>query len=448
MMNTLLLYMAESTLCVSVFYAIYWVFLRRDTFFLVNRFYLLAMVLFSMLLPLLPVRWTPADPSASLVVLLEPVMITPAKLEQSIQGHFQWIEIAATVYFTGVFIFLLRFVLQLIQLLLITRRFSAREHHGQQVVFVGQGFSPFSFFNRIFINEAVVTPGSLPTIIAHEQVHIRQHHTIDMILIELATVVQWFNPIIWLAGREMKSIHEYLADEGVLQNGISRSKYQQMILDETMGVRVNNLTNNFNVSLLKKRIDMMTKSKSKTWAKGKVLIAVPVLLLLGLLLTAHTYSNIPAPNHSAGPVLALAAMFPAQAPLIQDKPKKDSEIKYVDPKTGKEIYTVVEKQPSFPGGQEGYVKFLVDNIKYPEEAIKKAVTGTVYVTFVVEPDGAVTNVKILRGIGSGCDEEALRVVKMMPNWNPGLQKGKPVAVQFNLPIKFNLDSHKKEEPKK
>jgi TonB family protein len=215
-----------------------------------------------------------------------------------------------------------------------------------------------------------------------------------------------------------------------------------------MGIRVNNLTNNFNVSLLKNRIAMMTKSKSKTWAKSKVLIAVPVLLLLGFLLTAHTYSNIPVPGNSGSPLLALATMLPAPAPLIQDKPKKDSQIKYVDPKTGKEVYTVVEKQPFFPGGHEGYVKFLVDNIKYPEEAIKKSVTGTVYVTFVVEETGAVTNVKILRGIGSGCDEEALRVVKMMPNWNPGLEKGRPVAVQFNLPIKFNLDSHKKDEPKK
>jgi TonB family protein len=414
----------------------------------VNRFYLLTMVLFSILLPMVPFRWTLDYPTDSLVVLLEPVIITPAKLKQSIQGHLQWLEIATVVYFTGVIIFLLRFGLQLIQLHRVTRRFNIREHNGQQLVFVDRGYAPFSFFNRIFINEAVVPPGSLPTIIEHEKVHIRQHHTIDMIVIELATVVQWFNPIIWLTGREMKSIHEYLADEGVLQNGISRSRYQQMILDETMGIRVNNLTNNFNVSLLKKRITMMTKSKSKTWAKSKVLIAVPVLLLLGFLLTAHTYSNIPVPGNSGSPLLALATMLPAPAPLIQDKPKKDSQIKYVDPKTGKEVYTVVEKQPAFPGGHEGYVKFLVDNIKYPEEAIKKSVTGTVYVTFVVEETGAVTNVKILRGIGSGCDEEAMRVVKMMPNWNPGLEKGKPVAVQFNLPIKFNLDSHKKDEPKK
>ena len=252
-----------------------------------------------------------------------------------------------------------------------------------------------------------------------------------------------------MAGREMKSIHEYLADEGVLQNGVSRPIYQQMILDETLGIRVNNLTNHFNVSLLKKRIAMMTKSKSKTWAKSKVLIALPALLALLFILTASSYNKSGELKIPGSPVVTRADTLPGPDPVIQDKQKQETQVKYVAPVVqGKEVFTVVEKQPSYPGGQDGYTKFLIANIKYPEEALKKAVTGTVYVTFVIEKDGAVTNVKVLRGIGSGCDEEAARVVKMMPKWNPGEQKGKPVAVQYNLPIKFNLDCNKKEAPKK
>jgi periplasmic protein TonB len=100
----------------------------------------------------------------------------------------------------------------------------------------------------------------------------------------------------------------------------------------------------------------------------------------------------------------------------------------------------VENQPSFKGGQEAMVKFLMENIQYPPEAKKKGVQGTVFVQFVVKADGSVTNVKVLRGIGSGCDEEAFRVVKLMPKWNPGTEKGKPVSVAFNLPIKFKLDA--------
>jgi periplasmic protein TonB len=101
-------------------------------------------------------------------------------------------------------------------------------------------------------------------------------------------------------------------------------------------------------------------------------------------------------------------------------------------------FIVVEEMPSFPGGDEARIKFISDNIVYPEIEKEINTQGTIYITFVVETDGSITDVKILRGIGSGCDEEAVRVVKMMPKWNPGKQSGKSVRVQFNLPIKFTL----------
>jgi TonB family protein len=110
-----------------------------------------------------------------------------------------------------------------------------------------------------------------------------------------------------------------------------------------------------------------------------------------------------------------------------------------------DIFTVVEKMPSYPGGDEARIKFLKDNMKYPQEARQKGISGRVFVSFVVEKDGSVTNVKVLRGIGGGCDEEAIRVVSLMPAWNPGLQEGKPVRVQFNLPIVFSLEKNKKVE---
>lgn len=103
-----------------------------------------------------------------------------------------------------------------------------------------------------------------------------------------------------------------------------------------------------------------------------------------------------------------------------------------------EIFTVVEDQPTFPGGDEARIRFLTNNIKYPQMARESSIQGTVYVTFVVERDGSVTDVRVLRGIGGGCDEEAIRVIKAMPKWVPGKQRGKPVRVQFNMPIKFTL----------
>lgn len=107
-----------------------------------------------------------------------------------------------------------------------------------------------------------------------------------------------------------------------------------------------------------------------------------------------------------------------------------------------EIFTVVEDQPTFPGGDEARIRFLTNNIKYPQMARESSIQGTVYVTFVVERDGSVTDVRVLRGIGGGCDEEAIRVIKAMPKWVPGKQRGKPVRVQFNMPIKFTLADRK------
>jgi TonB family protein len=107
------------------------------------------------------------------------------------------------------------------------------------------------------------------------------------------------------------------------------------------------------------------------------------------------------------------------------------------------VFTVVEEYPTFPGGDAARMKFLRDNIKYPAEAIKKHTEGRVTVNFIVEKDGTVSNIKILGGIGNSCDEEALRVVKMMPKWNPGRQTGRPVRVSFNMPINFQLSYPKK-----
>ena len=117
---------------------------------------------------------------------------------------------------------------------------------------------------------------------------------------------------------------------------------------------------------------------------------------------------------------------------------KDETPKVIETPVQAEIFTVVEEQPSYPGGEEARIAFLQQNIKYPEEAKELGIQGKVFVTFVVEVDGSITDVRVLRGIGGGCDEEAIRVVKSMPHWVPGKQRGVPVRVQFNLPIKFTL----------
>jgi TonB family protein len=182
---------------------------------------------------------------------------------------------------------------------------------------------------------------------------------------------------------------------------------------------------------------MMTKNRSTKWMRTKVLLIVPALTAIVVVLSASTYfSEQPGKSNemqiSQSPASWVTQDKTAEKQIITSAPAA--------PQTQKEkkVYTVVDKEPSFPGGAGALKKFWEENIQYPEEAKKKNVTGDVFATFVVRSDGSVTDIKIIRGIGHGCDEELVRVIKLMPKWVPGEQKGEKVDVQFNLPVKFQL----------
>lgn len=127
---------------------------------------------------------------------------------------------------------------------------------------------------------------------------------------------------------------------------------------------------------------------------------------------------------------------------IEEEVEEDTEVEFIEEEeeevVEESIFKIVEKMPEFPGGEEALLKYLGKNTKYPPMAKDAGISGKVFVTFVVEKDGSISDVKLLRKIGGGCDEEALRVVKNMPKWSPGKQRGKNVRVQFNLPINFIL----------
>lgn len=429
-MSDIIIYLFQSAAILAVMYSVYWLFLRKDTFFHVNRFYLLSSLLLSLVVPLLDISFYARGPVSPVIIMLDPILITPEKIEKITYDHLSWLEIAGVVYFTGIVLFSLRLVIQLIQLAIIVKRNKITRQDGVNLVFVDRGYSPFSFFNLIFIRREYYNDGRLTPVIAHEKVHIKQYHTLDLFLMEIIIILQWFNPFAWFLGRSMKSVHEFLADEGVLKTGFLKNEYQSLILNEAMGLQVNNLTNNFNVSLIKNRITMMTKTRSASWTLIKVLVAIPAFLAVLFVFTAGTASTTSAQESQA-----------TATPAVEQKTLPPQE----KPSNENPIFTVVETIPKYPGGQDAMIKYLVENIKYPEEARTKGITGTVFTTFVIETDGAVSNVKILRGIGSGCDEEAIRVVKGMPRWTPGKQRGENVRVQFNLPIKFSLEDKKAEE---
>lgn len=431
-MSQLPLFLLQSGASLALLFIIYAVFLRKETFFGVNRAYLLLSLIFSLLFPILKFRFSfPANEETTFYVLLDAVTISASKVEETIIRHRSAVEYLLVIYFTGAAVFAVRFLFQLLQILWMVHKYGITRHEGMRLVFVDNSYSPFSFFNLIFINHKELNQENIREIIAHEQVHIRQKHSIDLILLELLTIVQWFNPVIWFYRNSVKSVHEYLADEGVLLSGHNPVSYQAALLSQTLGIQVNNLTNNFNHSLLTKRFIMMTKTKSNRLARLKVLLAAPAAFLLAVIFTTSpvVQSMAQVESKKQQQESPTPPPVPPKPPVHQSQMPRDAE---------SPLFTVVEDMPQFPGGDEARIKYMQENIKYPEEARKKGIQGTVYVTFVVEKNGKISDVRVLRGIGGGCDEEAIRVIQNMPDWIPGKQRGEAVRVQFNTPIRFAL----------
>ena len=325
----------------------------------------------------------------------------------------------------------------------IIRKYGIVRLEGINFVFVGSRYLPFSFFNLIFINRDETNRKNFHEIVAHEKVHIRQMHSLDIILTELLIILQWFNPVVWFYRNSLKSVHEYLADEGVLLAGCSKISYQKALISQTLRIRINDLTNNFNHSLLAKRFIMMTKQKSNRLARLKVMLAVPAAFTLAVLFTLS-----PVMNSLAQVDKKLKP--PKEAPVPPPVPPTPSGLEVLSPESDDDegIFTLVEKMPEFPGGNAALMKYMEENIKYPEEARKKGIKGNVYVSFIVEKDGKISGVKVLRGIGGGCDEEAVRVIQNMPAWTPGQNRGQAVRTKFNIPLKFMLNDDAPKEQSK
>jgi TonB family protein len=442
-MNTLLIYLLKSSVCLGILYILYWAFLRKETFFALNRFYLLMAGFLSLVIPGIPFQGIGGGTIDSIALLLDPVTVTIGKIKATAPGGSGGSEILSIIYFAGAALVLASFTIRIRQLVIVIRRSKTRIAPGHRLVITDGDLSPFSFFRWIFLNENSMVHQDIGTILAHEQVHMRQRHSIDLLFTEILKIVQWFNPFSWLTARELKNIHEYLADEGVIGNGIALPQYQQLILDESLGLRPVNLVSNFAVSRFKKRIIMMTKKRSGTWSMGKMLLALPVILTTWLVFSANgNFGSVKEDNAMAvSPVNGMNSTAP-------DTSEKMIRGKTASPAMGQYVPGPGDQQPVFPGGDDARTKFMLENIKYPEAAIKDKAEGIVYVTFTVEKDGSVTNAKVMRGFRLDCDTEALRVVKSMPKWIPGKVKGETAAMSMVLPVKFALSKEKPGEKKK
>lgn len=289
-MNELQAYILESGICLALFYSIYWLFLKRETFFIINRLFLIFSLPLSFMIPLLnaPSPFTKIYPIESTYPLKES-MGTPAV-------SMGFMDIIWLVFLAGAVFFLVRFFFQLIQLFLLIKKHGYHRFNGAKIILIENDSAPFSFFNFIFIHKSDISESGLQRILDHELVHIKQYHTFDLILLELVTIVQWFNPFVWPYKKSLKETHEYLADSAVIAQGCCKAEYQLLIFEQHVGLKLSELINNFNRSLIKRRITMMTKIKSRGRAKFKLLLILPVIALLVLVFAEPQPAKSPEAN--------------------------------------------------------------------------------------------------------------------------------------------------------
>jgi len=275
-MNELQVYLLETGVCLALFYSLYWLFLKRETFFTINRLLLILSPPLSFLIPLLnvPSPFVKTYPVEDTYILKESVGTPAASLGIT--------DIVWLVFLAGAGLLLVRFFFQLIQLFLLINRHGCSRLNGAKIVLIDGDSPPFSFFNYVFINKSDISENDFQRILEHELVHIKQYHTFDLILLELVTIVQWFNPFVWPYKKSLKETHEYLADKAVIAQGCCKAKYQLLIFEQHVGLKLSEIVNNFNRSLIKRRITMMTKIKSRGRAKFKLLLILPVIALLVL----------------------------------------------------------------------------------------------------------------------------------------------------------------------
>lgn len=421
-----MLYLLQVNVGLILFYALYKLVCTRDTFFRSRRFILIVSLVLPFILSFIDVReWLESRDRMIMLTHFDysavlPEIVVGSEAAETGNRVFVLSEWIGYLYLAGVVVLLVRLVVQAFSLYRLIVRMPEKEINGVCVKCLNDPSGPFSFFRWIFMNPAAVKEDEISEILTHEMAHVKQHHSVDVLLAEMVSICCWMNPFAWLLKREVRLNLEFLADRKVMEAGFATKSYQYHLL----GLAYNHkygLSNNFNFSHLKQRIIMMNKKKSN--GAGHIKYALFVLPAFALLVAGNI-------SCSQGASEKQDAKEETVAP--------DSVAAPTDGVAKDEVFMVAEQMPEFPGGMKELLKFLQNNLKYPENAMKNNVQGRVIVQFVVEKDGTLTEFKVARSVDPDLDAEALRVLQIMPKWKPGMQRGKIVRVKFTVPVSFKL----------
>lgn len=458
-----MIYFIKVNIILMLLYGFYRLVAGQDTFFGWRRWMLWAIYVIALSLPMIHIEpWVVSHPTTVSMVSAYAETVMPTVAVYSAPAKATWVDVIRWVWLAGTIVMGLRFAWQLASIWRLAASTQVRRIGGRTVHVLTKTSSPFSFFGWIFVDPTALTDEQLSEVLAHEATHVRQMHSVDVLLSEFAAVVWWFNPFVWLLKNEVRINLEYLADEHVLAEGNARKAYQYHLLGLACPYKNGGqLANNFNVLPLKKRIAMMNKRRTREIGKGKYLLFIPLAAALAAVCNIETVARtlraeVPVINRVAerastalhSPVVAPAesreqAMEAVNETVVSTDTAVSKNLSKPLPATaGKAadaVFGVVEQMPQFPGGSAKLMEYIKSNLHYPAEAKQKGVSGRVVIQFIVNEDGRISDAKVIRPIEPTLDAEALRVIQGMPAWEPGRQNGKAVRVKYNVPVSFGTD---------
>ncbi|HAF30175.1 MAG TPA: hypothetical protein DCG75_14130 [Bacteroidales bacterium] len=440
MVNFNLINILEASVMMAILYLFYMGFLKKETFFNMNRWYLLSSLLLTVTIPFLNFSvhfLNYPETTSSFIHKLSGFKQGYNELNAVIiyaySGKLTWSIIKdyiSLVYLTGILISLGFFVFGLLKIIILIMRSHSKKLGKYKIVETSESIYPFSLFKWIIINPEKYSSDDIEQIIAHEKMHAFQLHSFDLIFIEVLVILFWFNPFIYWYRKSIREIHEYLADRAVVENGYDRIDYQQLLLSQVSGNRLIGLSSRFCYSLSKNRLKMLTMMKSKNISKIKIALAIP-LIVIAIFMFANPVEFVKASGN---------AKEKTQIAQIQDTSASYSQKTIKEEKFEGDVYFNADVMPTFQGtDSDSFRLFIQENLRYPEEAQKNKIEGRVFVQFDIDEEGNLTNAMIVRGVHPSLDKEALRVTNLSPKWQPAMDKGEKVRIRFTFPIVFKMN---------
>lgn len=414
-----MMYLLIANLSLCLLIGGYALFLRNLTFFQWNRVYLLTSLALSYLLPLLYFfdlnyfreisnNLVAVQFQGSEMIYLEEVVIGGATSTSKL-------DVLTIVYVIGCIVVLLLWGFRIFKIIQLSRMPEMSK-------------GSFSFFNYVFVKP---DSNHYDEIQKHEFVHVRQKHSYDLLFLELIRVFNWFNPVFIYLRRELKFQHECIADQ--ICGESDKSNYARLLLAQAMDVPVSILTHEFaNVSLLKKRINMLFKNRSKKRSKLLYTVIIPCLAFV-VTMTLATHPTISKQLDEENLIDMLMPASTTQSELFtQVSDTTEEDVVFFE--------TEILAEPE--GGIDAFRKWIGQNYVYPEEAISNRVHGRAEVSFIVEKDGSLSDFKIVRNLGYGVGEELVRILQKSEKWKPAIQNGVPVRLAYTFPLELRTNGER------